>query len=209
MLRPERIIARRAELGISQAELARRVGVSQPMITGIEKGRVQDSKYVLEIAAALDLPPAEIDPRYGGQQTVHQPIEIEPLGSIPVFKLLSGVDGSVILTDPISYSHRPPNLVHVRSAYALLIDNEEMSPEFEPGDVLFVNPHLPTLPGYSYVFSHQRTAGLALIRRLHDFKQNLYLVEAWSEKKKNNLHFGLDASVWLICDRIVGKQSRG
>ncbi|WP_163831659.1 helix-turn-helix transcriptional regulator, partial [Proteus mirabilis] len=65
MVEHARIVARRVELGISQAELARRVGISQPAIVEIEKGRVQSTRYVNEIARALDLQPYEIDPKFG------------------------------------------------------------------------------------------------------------------------------------------------
>lgn len=54
----DRIDARLKSLGISQAVLARRVGVSQPTIAHLVKGRSEGSKHLHAIARELQTTPA-------------------------------------------------------------------------------------------------------------------------------------------------------
>jgi phage repressor protein C with HTH and peptisase S24 domain len=54
----ERIERRLSVLGISQAELARRVGVSQPTINALVRGDNDTSKHLHRIAAELETSPA-------------------------------------------------------------------------------------------------------------------------------------------------------
>ncbi|WP_240885691.1 S24 family peptidase [Sphingomonas sp. SFZ2018-12] len=54
----ERIEERLETLGMSQAELARRVGVSQPTINALVKGNNTTSKHLHRIAAELETSPA-------------------------------------------------------------------------------------------------------------------------------------------------------
>ncbi|WP_199771000.1 S24 family peptidase [Achromobacter sp. AONIH1] len=49
-----RVLARRAELGLSQADLAKAAGISQSTIAQIERGRNRGSKYILALADALN-----------------------------------------------------------------------------------------------------------------------------------------------------------
>ena len=54
----ERIEERLSALGLSQAELARRVGISQPTINGLIKGNNAGSKHLHRIASELETSPA-------------------------------------------------------------------------------------------------------------------------------------------------------
>lgn len=207
MVEHERIVARRNELGISQAELARRVGVSQPAIVDIEKGRVQSTRYVIELARALDLQPSEVDPRFsngaGAQLT-----NAEPLSELPVYKLDAGEELPQITALPINLIPRPAALHHIRGAYAVMLTEEDMAPEFEPGDVLLVNPHLPTLAGYSYVFRSSITSA-AIVRRLIATDPINWTVKAWRLSQGDVLTSEIAKSFWPGCHRIIGKFSRG
>ena len=58
-----RIRAARAKAGLSQKELAQRVGIGQPMISRIEKGdRVPSTAQLTHIAAALGVPTSDLMP---------------------------------------------------------------------------------------------------------------------------------------------------
>lgn len=52
----KRVQARREALGISQSELARRVGVSAQSIQSLESGRTKSFRKVIELARALEVP---------------------------------------------------------------------------------------------------------------------------------------------------------
>lgn len=50
-------------------------------------------------------------------------------------------------TDVVEYVMRPQGLLTVRDCYALYVEGESMSPKFEPGDLVFINPHRKPRPG--------------------------------------------------------------
>jgi len=56
------------------------------------------------------------------------------------------IDG-IPLTNPADWVPCPPELTHVQSAFAYCVVNEEMSPRYNPGDIVFVNPQKPLMPG--------------------------------------------------------------
>lgn len=58
----EKIRARRNELGMSQAELAQRIGISQVAIDKIESGKTLKSKYLPEVLSVLAMPLDLISP---------------------------------------------------------------------------------------------------------------------------------------------------
>lgn len=207
MVEHERIVARRHELGMSQAELARRVGVSQPMIVEIEKGRVQSTKFVIEIARALNMQPQEVDPRFGDQSSL-QIISLEPLGELPVRRVVEREGKAEFLSAPVDSLARPSLLASVRDAYAVLMPDESMIPEFEPGDRLLVHPHLPSVPGHSYVFLDAEGEAV-LIRRLVRQQADQWIVKRWNRASGEPDEFSLPRSEWPDLHRIVGKFSRG
>lgn len=59
----ENLRSAREEKGLSQAELARRVGVRQTLISQIEIGHVRTTKFIYKIAEELDTQAHKLDPR--------------------------------------------------------------------------------------------------------------------------------------------------
>jgi transcriptional regulator with XRE-family HTH domain len=62
---PQNLTRLRKEKGLSQTELARVSGVSQQLISQIERGENFSTKHLPELARALDVAISELDPRYG------------------------------------------------------------------------------------------------------------------------------------------------
>jgi transcriptional regulator with XRE-family HTH domain len=60
----EKIRELREAKGLSQPELAKRARVSQQLIDQIERGKIKRTKFLLEIAKALDVYPYELDPSF-------------------------------------------------------------------------------------------------------------------------------------------------
>lgn len=73
----------------------------------------------------------------------------QPTGEAPedAEELLEGVP----LKDPSDWLVAPPELLQVKNAFGYCIANEEMSPRYVPGDIVFVNPQKPLVPGCSAV----------------------------------------------------------
>jgi transcriptional regulator with XRE-family HTH domain len=66
-----RVKSARKRLGISQAELARRVGIDQPSISRLEKGERQlSANQLARIAAALNTTVADLMPSTSGSDAV-------------------------------------------------------------------------------------------------------------------------------------------
>src|SRR5215469_9585289 len=57
---------RREELGLSQAQLGNRVGISQPAIKKIEAGDSRHSKFLPKIAQVLGIPLVDLDASLSG-----------------------------------------------------------------------------------------------------------------------------------------------
>lgn len=64
MLNGKEVARRRDLLKMSQARLAKVVGVSQPVIAEIELGKQQSTRFILRLAKALGCSPKELDPEW-------------------------------------------------------------------------------------------------------------------------------------------------
>jgi phage repressor protein C with HTH and peptisase S24 domain len=70
---------------------------------------------------------------------------------VPVLGTAAGSDfgkGAFQLSsDPVDYVRRPPGLLATKDVYALYVEGESMSPKFDAGDLIYVNPNRPIRPG--------------------------------------------------------------
>lgn len=68
-------------------------------------------------------------------------------GSVP-----ADPDGAIEMNGAaVDFAERPPSLAGARNAYAVYVQDETMSPRFEPGWLLHVNPSRPVLRGDNVV----------------------------------------------------------
>jgi transcriptional regulator with XRE-family HTH domain len=137
---PERIKELREGLGLSQSELARRVGVTPQAVQQLEDGKVRDPRYIVALAEILGVPPAGLG-RDGGAGTPREshPIRHEPLGrkDLPVYaSAQGGPEGSMVISyDPIEWRERPSILEAVPDAFAMYVINDSMEPRYRQGDL--------------------------------------------------------------------------
>lgn len=70
-------------------------------------------------------------------------------------------------SDDIDYVKRPTRLAAMRDVYALYVQGDSMSPRFEPGELLFVNPHRDPRPGDDVVvqFLAENNEVAAMVKR--------------------------------------------
>ena len=64
----QRVKLARKAAGLSQQQLAEKIGVTQPTIAELEKGDSKSSKYVVEIALACDVSPRWLAKNEGDRQ---------------------------------------------------------------------------------------------------------------------------------------------
>ncbi|ARO57221.1 MULTISPECIES: LexA family transcriptional regulator [Methylorubrum] len=215
--------------GLSQAKLARAVGVSQAIIGKIELKQVETSKALRAIIDFLDLDPAQFpasafgSPWLSGPDVGHKAVSesvppefaLDPaywamaaglVGDIPLYAAAEGGAGNILIErDAIGQEKRPHELQGVKNGYAILIVGESMVPEFEPGDTLYINPKLPVLPNTSCVFySNKNDEPTATVKRYLSDKGDAWLVRQHHPPRD----FELDRLEWATRHRIVSKKLR-
>lgn len=116
----------RCSRGISQSELARRVGVHQTAISQWENGRTApDHRSLAKLAQALDV---SLDALFGAGNVCRVPI----LGVIR-----AGLPAEAV-EDILGYEEITPEMARRGSFFALRVAGESMQPRFCPGDVVIV-----------------------------------------------------------------------
>ena len=165
---PNRIRELREERGWSQAELAKTLKTSQPQIDRLEKGaRKLTQDYITKFARALGVEAVDIlsaQPRREQAATPHVPLmrggavkqnlEFRPGAQSPSFTgprdlpILghgkAGVEGFFVDNGDVQgYAMRPDILAGVKNAYAIYVQDASMSPAFEPGFLVWVDPNCP------------------------------------------------------------------
>ena len=206
----EKIRHARETQGLSQADLAKRVGISQPAIKKIEAGDTMHSKFLPRIAQTLGLKLEELDPvlARGG------PMILPPLVSrdrdFPIHASAEGGPGQIIVSsDAVDFDLRPTPLLHVRDAYELLISNTSMEPEYRPGDTALVHPHLPVIADEVYIFYAEREGvARATIKHLRRATPDKWFVTQWNPPAGTERDFALSRKDWQWAHRVLGKYAR-
>lgn len=218
------IKAERLNRGWSQAELGKRVGISQPAVKKIEGGSTSKSKHLPKIAQELGIPLDKLDPSLSrsangsdagvpdAQKTTLQIIPNEQLmgkADLPVFAIVQGGRGALVLSsEPFTRVARPHNLLGLRDAYGVLVKGNSMALEFNEGDIAYIDPHKPPREGDPCVFQCHAEDGevhaiIKYLARSPDASDTLWFVKQTKPAKR----FTLKKSDWQICHVAVGKQS--
>lgn len=125
---------------------------------------------------------------------------------LPVYAAVEGGSGELVVsTDPIDLVPRPWYLGEVKNGYAIVVTGESMSPVYEPGDMVIINPRITYLRGKDHVFTTNSEDGhfKATIKRLVGVSETHWKVEQFNPPKV----FSLDRAVWVNAKRVVGKYS--
>jgi len=205
---------RRTQMKLSQKGLAEKAGVSQQLIHALEAGTTRSSKFIDRISEALECGVADIDPGFGiatfsrVQEPAGRTIELPK--ELPVFA--ADTTFSAAQPDPedaIDFIPRPFPLQNMRRAYAVMVLSQAMRPEFETGDYVLVNPHLPPLADTSCVFSGESAAGRRLmIGRLVAETAEAWQVRLWNPANSGSAEQRLPRDAWGVCHRIIGRYCR-
>lgn len=97
------------------------------------------------------------------------------------------------------WTFRPPELEGVDDAYGTYIYGDIMSPAFESGDIAFVHPHLPVVPGKNvHIILHNDDA---FVRHLVGITGGKYLVREYNPERT----YEIDESQVRHIRRVVGR----
>ena len=195
--------------GWSQDQLGQLAGCSQQVIADIESGRTRRPRGLLQIASALGVPVAELDPSV--EREVAQPGPMAALltgrRDLPIYSSAEGGGGAMIISwDPVEWVVRPSPLANIKGGYGIYVVGDSMVPAFEPGDIALVNPHIPPSPHRDAVFfkSGVDAATEALIKRLIRTSPKEWRVKQWNPGRE----FALSRAEWGQCHLVIGKYSR-
>lgn len=212
----QQIRDKRIELGISQVELARRVGTTQATIDKIEHGRSQRSRFLYPVMQALGMPTGQMIP--GAPERPHVPVlgalvppggfpRAELIGEpdLPVFASTEGGEGQFIIsTDVIDQVRRPAPLAYVRDGYGVIITGESMVPAFRPGDIALVHPRLPPrVEDAVILFTAEQDR--SSIKEYRGQTQTTWKLRRYRPKEED---FTLQVADWPTIHTVVGKYSR-
>ena len=171
----------RALRGMSQAELAKRLGTSQSQVAKLETGRRPMSfNWAIRLASVLDVKPealltnaeqiaalaqitdASAGPRPASSDAIvpppHQGLRAEETMSVVTFSTARPpTQGRFPMQpDPIGTTQTPPYLKGVEGAYGLRVADTRMAPRFTPRQILHVHPRRTPVPD------------IGVLVRLHD-----------------------------------------
>jgi len=213
----EKIREQREARGWSQADLAKRVGISQPAINKIEAGDTRNSRFLPRIAQELGLDIAELIEGLTPSERPAEPVFAESAARFGAsgrdFAIHASAEGGpgqiIVSSDAVDFELRPAPLAHVRDAYGLLITGTSMEPEYRPGDTALINPNLPVIGGEVYVFYAEKAGeARATIKHLRRAAAEKWLVSQWNPPAGQERDFALSRKDWQWAHRVIGKYSR-
>lgn len=146
----------RRSAGLSQPQLAARLGVSQQALQQLEAGLTRNPRYLLRLAEVMGADPAALAeghyrPRSGGATVATgSGTAAALLGArdLPVYaSAQAGPEGMTLVYEPIEWIERPAPLATVRDAFAMYVVNDSMEPRYRQGDLLLIHPQRPVRPG--------------------------------------------------------------
>jgi len=205
------IVARVAELGLSLSELSLKVGKNHAYFQQFIKrgvphrlpeevrGRVAE---ILGLDERLLKGPSTVQVR---ALTAELQIPTRGVAAwIPVYgHAVGGKDGEFVLSgNQVSEVLAPPNLSHVRDAYAVYVVGDSMEPRYFAGETVFVNPRLPISRGsfvVAQISKDQDAEPRAYVKRFVSQDAKRLRLEQYNPKKM--LEFAMSAVVAI--HRIV------
>ena len=195
----------RLKSGISQAGVAKRIGVSAQSIQQLEAGLVTHPRYIDDLARVLHTTREWL--LYGiepsaphNDDAVRQPAprDIPILGTA-----VGGDDGEFTLNGEISgYVARPQPLETVENAYALYVTGESMEPRYFTGELLYVDPNRPVYPG-CFVIIELRDSR-AMIKRLVRQNSDRIVVEQYNPAMTFDIHRSEIVRLHLVVQSGMG-----
>jgi len=221
----QRIKDRRTEMSLSQAALAKTVGMSQQGIVSIETGAVARPKKLPEIAAALGLDLRDLlDPSTASEgRAAESTKRREALGAFrpeitpgselvgdrtfPIYGSAMGGNGQLIVdAHPIEFVKWPSILEGVRDSYGVRVVGDSMEPAYWQGDMALVHPHLPPERDTDVILFDAPPDGPteAVIKRLVGYSATEWRLKQYNPPKEWT-EYRVD---WPVCHRVVGKYAR-
>ena len=167
------LVHRELAEGVTEKELASAVGVSVPTIGNILSGKLPQDPAIWETFARYFRIDADFL-RAGGAPLLPGVFELGETHHSPPSSMRTVPLLNCHQVDQIVMSNEPPRVVHAEAmletdvpgkrTFAVTVRDDSMQPLFSEGEIVFVNPDLPSEPGH-YVMVNGNDKG-ALLRQL-------------------------------------------
>ena len=150
----ERLTSLMNEKGISQAELARLIGIKQPSVFKILNGETRNPKKILEIATALNVDPHWLKTGEGDPNPSYRIVEVsEPQNPNTVRIDILDVEASAgngaylspteqgLLSQEfdLTFFHQQFGRADAKHLKLITVKGDSMAPTLESGDLLYVD----------------------------------------------------------------------
>lgn len=193
--------------------LARELGISPDELreTPSSTGRVATQQGTLK-PLALSVPK-----RAPTGQTSHDTFKPKdfPLSDgntqMPLYRFAHGGKGSPILEgQPFEQVTRPEYLAKVRDPYGVMVEGDSMVPEYHPGWIAHVDPHLTARPGDTCIFRGEQEDGtqIACIKVLRRETETLWYVEQHNPPRGEKKAFSLKKAEYQVAHVTTGTDRR-
>lgn len=158
-IRPDKVKEHRERQGLSQSELARRLGIKPQSIQQLESGAIRSPRYLHKLAEILRVDWRELVDEADREAAEPSQVAPESVTPLPGFATMSrdlpvmgtaagGNNGDFSQNGTIAdYVRRPAVLDGVKNAFAIYLVGDSMSPRFEHGDLIIVHPGRPIVSG--------------------------------------------------------------
>ncbi len=146
----DRVRVARKNKGMTQGQLAAAVGIAQPTLSNLEKGKHAETVKIVEIAKTLGVRPAWLSSGAGPMlegEACALDANVSPgpdiRGMLPLISWVqAGAFCDVIdcLQPGDAEAWYPCPVTHTPNAYVLRVDGDSMFPEYRDGEMIFVDP---------------------------------------------------------------------
>lgn len=158
----QRLRQAREQAGLSQSELARRVGIKQPTVSDLEQDKSKDSRYTVQLAKATGANATWLATGRGEMATREPLADYEFLRDVPIIGCAKAghEDGhfeQIEMPDAtVQFNTRDDQ------AYALIIRGDSMSPRIRAGEIIVVTPSREPHPGDDVIVA--TTSGRKMVK---------------------------------------------
>lgn len=117
-----------------------------------------------------------------------------------------GNEQEMFLDEVIGYTARPGSLMNVKDGYSMYMVGDSMSPRYEPGWLLHINPHKPPKPGRDVVV--EKRNGAVMVKTLVSWRNGQLELRSINERDYPDLVTVADREVKFV-HVVVGADQEG